>query len=119
MTDGPRTTPLLERHEALGARMVDFAGWQMPIQYAGIIEEHRAVRQRAGLFDLCHMGELFLEGPDAGDALAGAITTDPRALAVGRAHYSMICAEDGGILDDLIVYRLAADRFLVIPGSLG
>ncbi len=117
MTDEPRATPLLERHEALGARMVDYAGWRMPIQYAGIIEEHRAVRERAGLFDLCHMGELFVDGPEAGDALAGAVTTDPRTLANGRAHYSMIVGPDGGILDDLIVYRLADDRFLVVANA--
>ena len=117
MTEEPRATPLVARHEALGARLVDFAGWRMPIQYAGILEEHRAVRQRAGLFDLCHMGELFVEGPDAGDALAGAVTTDPRSLAIGRAHYSMICDQDGGILDDLIVYRLAVDRFLVVANA--
>jgi aminomethyltransferase len=117
MTQEARATPLVARHEALGARLVDFAGWRMPIQYAGILEEHRAVRQRAGLFDLCHMGELFVEGPDAGDALAAAVTTDPRSLAIGRAHYSMICDPDGGILDDLIVYRLAADRFLVVANA--
>jgi aminomethyltransferase len=117
MTDEPRATPLVGRHEALGARLVDFAGWRMPIQYTGILEEHRAVRQRAGLFDLCHMGELFVEGPDAGDALAFAVTTDPRTLAIGRAHYSMICDPDGGILDDLIVYRLAQDRFLVVANG--
>jgi aminomethyltransferase len=117
MTDEPRATPLEERHLALGARMVDFAGWRMPIQYGGILEEHRAVRERAGLFDLCHMGELFVDGPEAGDALAHAVTTDPRTLAVGRAHYSMICADDGGILDDLIVYRLAEDRFLVVANA--
>jgi glycine cleavage system T protein (aminomethyltransferase) len=117
MTEAPRATPLADRHEALGARMVDFAGWRMPIQYAGILEEHRAVRERAGLFDLCHMGELFVDGPEAGDALAGAVTTDPRTLAPGRAHYSMICAPDGGILDDLIVYRLADDRFLVVANA--
>jgi aminomethyltransferase len=117
MTDEPRATPLVERHEALGARMVDFAGWRMPIQYAGILEEHRAVRERAGLFDLCHMGELFVDGPEAGDGLAWALTTDPRTLAVGRAQYAMICAPDGGILDDLIVYRLAPDRFLVVANA--
>ncbi len=117
MTDAPRATPLADRHAALGARMVDFAGWRMPVQYAGILEEHRAVRERAGLFDLCHMGELFVDGPDAGDALAYAVTTDPRTLAPGRAHYSMICAPDGGILDDLIVYRLAEDRFLVVANA--
>ena len=117
MTDEPRSTPLTERHAALGARMVDFAGWRMPIQYTGILEEHRAVRERAGLFDLCHMGELFVDGPDAGDALAHAVTTDPRALAVGRAQYSMICAPDGGVLDDLIIYRLADDRYLVVANA--
>jgi aminomethyltransferase len=110
-------TPLHDRHAALGARMIDFAGWLMPVQYAGILEEHRAVRDRAGLFDLSHMGELFLEGPEAGTALAGALTTNPPALGEGRAQYSMIVAADGGIIDDLIVYRLAADRFLVVANA--
>ena len=113
----PKATPLLSRHEALGARMIDFAGWLMPVQYRGILEEHRAVRETAGLFDLSHMGELFVEGPEAGAALAHALVSDPPALAVGRAHYSMICAADGGILDDLIVYRLADDRFLVVANA--
>jgi aminomethyltransferase len=110
-------TPLREHHVALGARMIDFAGWLMPVQYAGILEEHRAVRQRAGLFDLSHMGELFLEGPEAGTALAGALITNPPALAEGRAQYSMIVAPDGGIIDDLIVYRLAIERFLVVANA--
>jgi len=90
--DGSRATPLQSRHEALGARMIDFGGWRMPVQYTSILEEHRAVRQRAGIFDLSHMGELFVEGPEAGAALAGALVTDPPSLEVGRAHYSMICA---------------------------
>ncbi|HUP53873.1 MAG TPA: glycine cleavage system aminomethyltransferase GcvT [Methylomirabilota bacterium] len=110
-------TPLEARHRALGARLIDFAGWLMPVQYAGILEEHRAVRERAGLFDLTHLGELFIEGPEAGAALAAALVTDPPALADGRAHYSMIVAADGGIIDDLIVYRLAADRFLVVANA--
>ena len=110
-------TPLEDRHLALGARMIDFAGWNMPVQYAGIIEEHRAVRERAGLFDLSHMGELFVEGPEAGDALARALVTNPPALAAGRAHYSMIVAADGGIIDDLIVYHLGPDRFLVVANA--
>ncbi len=110
-------TPLLDRHHALGAKIVDFAGWMMPIQYSGILEEHRAVRTAAGLFDLSHMGELVVEGPDAGKALAGALVTDPPALAVGRAQYSMICAPDGGILDDLIVYRCAEDQYLVVANA--
>jgi aminomethyltransferase len=110
-------TPLNGRHAALGARLIDFAGWLMPVQYAGILEEHRAVRERAGLFDLSHMGELFVEGPEAGAALARALVTNPPALAEGRAHYSMIVAPDGGIIDDLIVYRLAAERFLVVANA--
>jgi aminomethyltransferase len=113
----PRATPLLERHEALGARIIEFAGWLMPVSYAGIVDEHRAVRERAGVFDLSHMGELFVEGPEAGAGLARALITDPPSLALGRAHYSMICAPDGGILDDLIVYRLAPERFLVVANA--
>ena len=115
--DSVKVTPLVERHRALGARLIDFAGWLMPVQYSGILEEHRAVRERAGLFDLSHMGELFVEGPEAGAALAHALVSDPPALAVGRAHYSMICAADGGILDDLIVYRLAEEGFLVVANA--
>ena len=110
-------TPLIERHRALGAKLVEFGGWLMPLQYSGILDEHRAVRERAGLFDLSHMGELFVEGPEAGAALAYALVTNPPALAVGRAHYSMICGPDGGILDDLIVYRLAEERFLVVANA--
>jgi aminomethyltransferase len=110
-------TPLVETHRSLGARLIEFGGWLMPVQYRGIIEEHRAVRERAGLFDLSHMGELFVEGPEAGAALAAALVSDPPSLAVGRAHYSMICAADGGILDDLIVYRLAPERFLVVANA--
>jgi aminomethyltransferase len=112
-----RATALVERHRALGARMVEFAGWEMPVQYRGILEEHRAVRQRAGVFDLSHMGELHVLGPEAGAALAYALVTDPPALAVGRAHYSMICAPDGGVIDDLIVYRLAPEHFLVVANA--
>jgi len=110
-------TPLHDRHVALGARLIEFGGWLMPVQYSGILDEHRAVRQRAGLFDLSHMGELFVEGPQAGAALAAALVSNPPALAIGRAHYSMICAEDGGIIDDLIVYRLAEERFLVVANA--
>ncbi len=110
-------TPLRARHVALGARLIDFAGWLMPVQYAGIIEEHRAVRQRAGIFDLSHMGELFVEGPEAGAALAAAVVTNPPTLADGRAQYSMIVAPDGGIIDDLIVYRLGPERYLVVANA--
>jgi aminomethyltransferase len=110
-------TALVGEHRALGARLVDFAGWEMPIQYRGILDEHRTVRQAAGLFDLSHMGELWVTGPQAAAGLAHALVSDPPRLKPGRAHYSMICAADGGILDDLIVYRLADERFLVVPNA--
>ena len=110
-------TPLTDVHRRLGAKLIEFGGWLMPVQYTSILDEHRSVRERAGLFDLSHMGELFVEGAEAGTALATALVTDPRRLAVGRAHYSMICAEDGGILDDLIVYRLGDERFLVVANA--
>ncbi|MFL5750148.1 MAG: glycine cleavage system aminomethyltransferase GcvT [Chloroflexota bacterium] len=121
MTQAPDSaihdTPLRDRHEALGARLIEFGGWMMPVQYSGILEEHRAVRERAGLFDLSHMGELFVTGPEAGDALAYALVTNPPALRDGRAHYSMMCAPDGGVVDDLIVYRLGPDRYLVVANA--
>lgn len=110
-------TPLADRHAALGARLIEFAGWQMPLQYAGIIEEHRAVRERAGLFDLSHMGELFVEGPQAAAALDHAIVSENSSLVPGRAHYSMICFPDGGVMDDLIVYRLDENRFMVVANA--
>ena len=110
-------TPLASRHEALGARMIDLAGWRMPVQYDSLLDVHRSVRERVGLFDLSHMGELLIEGAEAGEGLARAVVSNPPALAIGRAHYSMLCASDGGILDDLIIYRLADDRFLVVANA--
>ncbi|HEX5589832.1 MAG TPA: glycine cleavage system aminomethyltransferase GcvT [Candidatus Limnocylindrales bacterium] len=110
-------TALVDIHRRLGAKLIEFGGWLMPVQYAGILEEHRAVRERGGLFDLSHMGELFVEGSAAGDALAAAVVTDPRTLAIGRAQYSMLCAADGGVIDDLIVYRLGEKRFLVVANA--
>jgi glycine cleavage system T protein (aminomethyltransferase) len=110
-------TPLTDIHRELGARLIEFGGWLMPVQYSSIIEEHRAVRERVGLFDLSHMGELHVDGPDAGAALAAALVSNPPSLAAGRAHYSMICQPDGGIIDDLIVYRLAEAGFLVVANA--
>ena len=110
-------TPLVEAHRALGAKLIEFGGWLMPVQYGSIIEEHRTVRERVGLFDLSHMGELYVEGPEAGQALNRALVSEPSALAIGRAQYSMICAPDGGVIDDLIVYRLAETRFLVVANA--
>jgi len=112
-----RQTPLHAAHLALGARLIDFGGWAMPVQYRGILDEHAQVRRAAGLFDLSHMGELWVDGPGAADGLAYALVSDPRTLAVGRAHYSMICEPDGGIIDDLIVYRVTPERFLVVPNA--
>ena len=121
MTEEVETTvhqsPLTDVHRTLGARLIEFSGWLMPVQYSSIVDEHRTVRERVGLFDLSHMGELYIEGPDAGRALAAALVTDPPSLAIGRAHYSMICTPSGGIIDDLIVYRLAEERFLVVANA--
>jgi len=104
-------------HERLGATMTDFAGWLMPLRYGSETAEHRAVRSAAGLFDLSHMGEITVTGPGAGAALDYALTGWLSRLSVGQARYTMLCAPDGGILDDLVVYRQAADRFLVVANA--
>jgi len=106
-------TPLYEAHVKAGARMVPFGGWEMPVQYAGIIEEHRAVRNAVGLFDVSHMGEFELTGPHALDTLQRLTTNDVAALAVGQVQYSLLCYPRGTIVDDLTVYRLADDRFML------
>ena len=113
----PRQTPLHAVHERLGAVMTPFAGWLMPLRYASEIAEHQAVRRAAGLFDLSHMGEIAVAGPEAGPALDYALVGHLSALRPGRARYTMICAEDGGVLDDLVVYRQDEDRFLVIANA--
>ncbi|QQQ80845.1 glycine cleavage system aminomethyltransferase GcvT [Saccharothrix sp. 6-C] len=101
-----RRTPLHAEHEALGAMFTDFAGWRMPLRYDSELAEHHAVRTSAGLFDLTHMGEILLTGPEAGAALDHALVGHASAIGVGRARYTMICEADGGVIDDLIVYRL-------------
>ena len=108
-----RQTPLHASHLALGARMVPYAGYDMPVQYTSIIEEHRTVRSAIGLFDLSHMGELHLSGPEALAFARYAVVSDPGALEPGQAQYSMLCAADGGIIDDLIVYRVE-DGYLIV-----
>jgi aminomethyltransferase len=113
----PRRTALDAVHRALGATMTDFAGWEMPLRYGSEREEHLAVRTRAGLFDLSHMGEITVTGPQAGEALDHALVGFVSALAVHRARYTMICREDGGILDDLIVYRTGERSFLVVANA--
>ncbi len=112
-----RRTPLYHQHLALGARMVPFAGWEMPLQFAGIVEEHHAVRRRAGLFDVSHMGRLTVEGPDAAAFLRSIVTYDVTRIAVGEGHYGVICREDGGILDDIYVFRPDTERFLVVVNA--
>ncbi|MEO8245676.1 MAG: glycine cleavage system aminomethyltransferase GcvT [Chloroflexota bacterium] len=99
-------TPLHDRHVAAGGRLIPFAGYEMPVQYRSILEEHRAVRSAAGLFDLSHMGEVHVEGPEAVAFLRYALASDPGALEPGQAQYSMLCQEDGGIIDDLICYHV-------------
>jgi aminomethyltransferase len=121
MTDpqapAPRRTPLTAVHEGLGATLTDFAGWLMPLRYGSETAEHKAVRTAAGLFDLSHMGELAVTGQEAAGALDYALVGNLSALRPGRARYTMICADDGGVIDDLIVYRLADDEFLVVTNA--
>lgn len=115
--NGLRRTPLYEEHVRLGARMTGFAGWAMPVEYRGILEEHRAVRERAGLFDVSHMGEIAVRGPGALALLQLAVTNDAGRLAVGQALYTPMCRDDGGILDDLIVYRTGEKEFLLVVNA--
>ena len=113
----PRQTPLHDVHEQLGASMTEFAGWLMPLRYRSETAEHQAVRSHAGLFDLSHMGEILVAGPGAAAALDYALVGQPSSMAPGRARYTMICAADGGVLDDLIVYRLSGEEFLVVANA--
>jgi aminomethyltransferase len=112
-----RLTPLHGRHEAAGARLVPFAGWEMPVQYAGVREEHLAVREAAGVFDVSHMGQVETRGPQALDFLQRMLSNDVAAIPLGGAQYSVLCREDGGVLDDLFTYRLADDRYLTVTNA--
>jgi glycine cleavage system T protein len=112
-----KKTPLHDVHQDLGANLVDFAGYLMPLRYKSETAEHQAVRTGAGLFDLSHMGEIFLSGPGAADALDHALVGNLSPMAVGKARYTMICAHDGGVLDDLIVYRLADETWMVVANA--
>ncbi|MCI9872951.1 glycine cleavage system aminomethyltransferase GcvT [Arthrobacter humicola] len=110
-------TALYEQHKKAGAFFTDFGGWQMPLKYESELAEHHAVRNAAGLFDLSHMGEVWVSGPDAAGFLDYALVGKLSAIAVGKAKYSLICNTDGGIIDDLITYRRAEDRYLVVPNA--
>ncbi|MGH2853172.1 MAG: glycine cleavage system aminomethyltransferase GcvT [Solirubrobacteraceae bacterium] len=112
-----RRTALFDRHVAAGAKLVEFAGWEMPVQYAGVREEHLAVRRDCGIFDVSHMGEIETSGPGALALLQRLLSNDVAAVPVGGAQYSVLCREDGGVLDDLFTYRLEADRFLTVTNA--
>lgn len=114
-----RRTPLHDRHQAAGGRLVPFAGWEMPVQYEGVRQEHVAVRTRAGVFDVSHMGEVETTGPDAEAFLQRVLSNDVTRLAEGGAQYSVLCREDGGVLDDLFTYRLPGEgpRFLTVTNA--
>jgi aminomethyltransferase len=112
-----RKTALHARHEAAGARLVPFAGWEMPVQYEGIRAEHRAVRGSAGLFDVSHMGQVETGGPDAERLLQRVLSNDVSKLEDGKAQYSVLCREDGGVLDDLFTYRLGPEHYLTVTNA--
>src|SRR5256712_6658132 len=112
-----RRTPLYDAHRAHGARMVDFAGWEMPLSYRGIAEEHQAVRRHCGLFDVSHMGEIEVGGPSAVAVCQELTVNDVARLRIGDAQYTLLCNESGGVLDDLVGYRLGAERYLLIVNA--
>ena len=114
----PRKTPLYEAHRQLGAKLIDFGGWLMPVSYpGGILDEHHATRNAVGVFDVSHMGEVHFSGPRAGAAVQRLVTNNVASLADGRALYTVACRPNGGIVDDLIVYRVAADHFLIVVNA--
>lgn len=115
MSDPPlRRTPLFDEHKALGGRIIPFAGWELPVQYSGIVDEHHAVRKAAGLFDVSHMGELLVQGPRAIHLVGELVTNDVERLHDGQAKYTVCCNEKGTILDDLIVYKISSEKVLVV-----
>lgn len=112
-----KRTPLYARHRAQGAKMIPFGGWELPVQFTSIVEEHRAVREQAGVFDISHMGEIVVAGPHAESVLNRLLTNDVRRLAPGQAQYTLMCHEHGGVVDDLIVYRLQPTVFLLVVNA--
>jgi len=112
-----KRTPLYERHVAAAAKLVPFAGWEMPVQYAGTRSEHMAVREGCGIFDVSHMGEIETVGPDAQALLQKLLSNDVSKIAVGGAQYIVLCREDGGVLDDLFTYRIERGRYLTVTNA--
>jgi aminomethyltransferase len=117
MEPARKRTPLAAIHESLGARMIDFGGWWMPVHYQGILEEHRAVRAQAGLFDISHMGEIFITGPGAEPWLNRMLTNDVSRLSDGEGQYTLLLNERGGVIDDLLCYRLEPDHYLLLVNA--
>ena len=109
-----KRTPLFAAHQKLGGKLIEFGGWEMPVHYSSIIDEHHAVRKAAGIFDICHMGEVLVTGPGAEKFLNETLTNDLRKLAVGQGQYTLMCNERGGVVDDLYAYRLEAEKYLLI-----
>jgi aminomethyltransferase len=109
-----KRTPLFTAHQRLGGKLIEFGGWEMPVQYSSIVDEHLAVRRAGGLFDISHMGEVRVNGPGARDFLNHLLTNDARKLAVGQGQYTLMCNERGGVIDDLYAYRVAEEEFLLI-----
>lgn len=112
-----KRTPLYDEHRALGARLVEFSGWEMPVQYSGILDEHRAVRERAGIFDVCHMGEFHVEGPGALDFLQSLVPNNVGRLENEQALYTQICNPQGGTIDDLLIYRVGDQRYMAVVNA--
>lgn len=113
MTKELKRTPLFDEYEKYGGKTIDFGGWELPVQFSSIKEEHNAVRNRAGLFDVSHMGEILVTGPDALDFLQNLLSNDISKIAVGQAQYNAMCYEDGGVVDDLLTYKLADNHYLL------
>ncbi|MEA2505758.1 MAG: aminomethyltransferase [Actinomycetota bacterium] len=117
MSEERRATTLLEVHRELGAKLTEFSGWEMPLQYSGVMAEHRAVREAVGVFDVSHLGKLRVRGSDGGDALQHAVTADVLGLEVGRATYALVLQDDGGCVDDIFVYRIGPEEWMAVPNA--
>src|SRR6266702_2256308 len=113
----PRKTPLYDEHVRLGAKMVSFAGWVMPVQYTSIVQEHQAVRNNVGIFDISHMGQLIVDGTGAHDWLNTMLTNNIHKLDIGQGQYTFLLNEHGGIIDDLIAYRIEKEKFLLVVNA--
>ena len=112
-----KRTPLFEAHQRLGGKLTEFGGWEMPVQYSSIVDEHLTVRKAAGLFDISHMGEILFKGPRAEAFLNQTLTNDVRKLAIGQGQYTLMCNERGGVIDDLYTYRLESCEYLLIVNA--